>query len=254
MYHVFTYNLSEDLSQAGDLFEHRDLGELDAEQLIFVLRTFSGIDPMQNNEGDPSLTISHGNQKLGIRTLQGRLYVTLMNNRGGGSFEASEEDILAMLQREAQQPEEEQTIETAATPVPKKKRNSQIIALGMLVSGLALNGYTVYSALYVKDVRREPPVTLITSGEEIRRLRDFMAGNYFTGHEQGDRCIIIYSDGTVVLQEIGRKGVVRKENIFTYVPGKRDNLSVFKLKPRGQIEILDRDTLRFFGDLYRRQN
>lgn len=252
MYRVITYNLSEDMAYASPDFGQHEMGDLSLEDLTNVLLVLNQIDPVQNNEGEPFLTVSCGLEKITVRTMGGRLFIFNTRTPEAGSVEASIEEIIRQLDPANHHHHPEADTEGLDEPKRKRFTSNQIITIGMLVVGLALNGYTVYSALYIDDVRKEPSVNLTQDQAEAQRTREVMSGSYFTGHDQGDRSIIIYADGSLLLQELGRKSAVRKETILSYSPGKRGTLSVLKLKPRGQIEILNRDTLRLYGDTYRR--
>jgi hypothetical protein len=254
MLRVIAYRLSQDLRRAGTDFQEYDLGSLSPEQLSHLLEVFRHLDPVQNLEAEPYLSVSAPAGRFSLRTEGGRILLADEINTSLGSNEVAIPILLEILTR---QPTGAPFL-VQSDPVlegmegRKTRPMHQIIAGVMLLLGLGLNGYTVYSAFYVDDINLSPPLTLVTDPRAAAEKRDALAGSYATGSMAGDRIILISADGTLRLQEIGSKGGIRRETLHKFSIGTRDQKLYLGLKPRGQIEVGNRDTLVLYGDSYRR--
>lgn len=246
MIKVTSIHLSEDLKSANSELGLIDHGQVSPETLKALLETFRHLDPVLNQEHDPHLLIQGASGRVKVKTNAAKLYLF----DESGSTELSVDEILRIVRSQA--PSFEEAGADDLELQPQRKVLNQSIALSMLIVGLILNGYTLYSAFYVDDVNLSPPLVLVTDPREYEKLRDQLAGSFLTGFEAGDRGIHLTAEGTLRLTLQGSKGVITRETRHSYNLGRRDNKLFVGLKPRGQIEVLNRDTLLFYGDTYRR--
>lgn len=253
MYKTTLQNLSADLHQASSVLGTLEMGEVDAPRLHTILEQFRNIDPLQNNEASPKITISSVRGRFHVSTVSGKLYLTEAYHSSGEPRELSIEGILGELEGI---PSDEDTEEQTPVSVPNLRppAMNRVLSSCMLVAGLGLNGYTLYAAFYVDDINIAPPLTLITERTEYVRKIEAIAGSFATGAEKGDRGLVVNIDGTVLLQELANQGKVKSEKQAGYSLGQRDKKLFLAIKPKGQIEVVNRDTLLLYGDTYRRTN
>ncbi len=244
MYKVSTYNLSADFRHAQADLGSNEIGSLTSEQLYKILEQFREIDAAENNDAMPRIDVS---------TVVGRFNIhTADQSRMTKELPALEIlDYLANPQT-GEQGASRDTLGTTTTVQAPKKGMNHSIAFAMLVVGLALNGYTLYSAFYIADINVALPLVLLTEKNDIKKQTEILAGTYVTGAEVGDRCIVVAPDGVVRLQEFAAKGTVRNQSSHPFGFGKRDDKLFIAMKPKGQIEVANRDTLVLYGDTYKR--
>jgi hypothetical protein len=254
MYKVTSHNLSPDFSSAKLEFGTTEHGTVNDEQLLEMLTAFQRIRPIENNNAEPKIEIRAPEGRFHVQCSSSKLFLYDEGNLSSGSTEHSPEEILRILSSSQNQqgstaPEEE--ITASGT---QKLHLSRSISLTMLIVGLALNGYTLYSAFYIDDINVAPPITLITDKKDLQGQIDALSGSFVTGTEIGDRGIVIKADGSLKLLEFANQGALRSESLRTYSIGRRDNKLIIAIKPKGQIEVSNRDTLVLYGDTYRRTN
>ena len=75
--------------------------------------------------------------------------------------------------------------DAAGETLPAPAAPHRGIAIAMLVVGVALNGYTLFSVFYTESVNKKPGVTLITSKTEHDRRLHAVVGTYPDGHGTG---------------------------------------------------------------------
>jgi hypothetical protein len=249
MFKVTTVNLAPDTLSAIPGHGVTELGELSPEEFTAVLARFRDLDPVQNLEADPHILVTAHAGKFIIRTGQGKLHLYDARDTTVPYVELTPDDVVANLDRPAAplRPDSDSgdlTKEGASTP-------SRGIALAILIAGLSLNGYTLYSVVYTKSVSEKPAVTLLTDATEITKRQSNAAGTYATGDQPGDRVIIVTSDGKVRFIEIGvRSGLA--ESTDTYRPGRHDSKPCLATGDSGVVDILNPDTLVYYRDTYRR--
>lgn len=247
MYRVTTFHLGPDGRRASATSENTDRGDLDAADLTVLLDGFKEIDPADNEEHDPHILAVTRGAKLIIRTSRSRLQVYDGRDHAAPAVEMS---VAGILDRLNQVPESASPLPLeAGQPVPTAPHRG--IAFAMLVVGLALNGYILYSVFYVESVKRKADVMLITDADEARARQAALAGTYATGSHTGDRVIEIDSAGQVRFYEIGAKGPINDIR-DTYRIGRHDGLLCLSTVDGGVIDLVG-DTIVYYRDVYTRR-
>jgi hypothetical protein len=251
---VCTYNLSEDFKDASTEYGQRELGEVTLDDVQAVLEWFLLLDPVRNMEAEPYVSIEGEQNKVTVRLSGGKLFMTQARASEQGSMVVEIPDVLKAISAHADfthftTAEGQQILE----PRRPTSTLNQGIGLTMLLLGLALNGYTVYSALFIDSVHKDPSMTLISDPDQLDERRRLLAGSYATGNEAGDRMITLFPNGKLEIQEYGNKGRIRRQLTKEYLPGTSEGRLLLRLKPHGSIEVVNRDTLLFYGDTYRRK-
>jgi hypothetical protein len=247
MYRVTTTHLGPDGRRASVADESRDLGVLNASQFTVLLDGFAEIDPVGNEEHDPHIVASGRGAKLIIRTSRGRLQVYDVRDHAAPGIEMG---VAAILERLDSIPDS-RTPFTDDTDQPPPTAPHRGIAFAMLLVGLALNGYILYSVFYVESVNKKPEVKLLTDADEIRTREATLAGVYATGNRTGDRVIEVDAAGQVHFYEIGAKGPI---NDFrdTYRLGRHDGLLCLTTEASGVVDVVA-DTMVYYKDIYPRR-
>ncbi len=250
MFHVTTLNLTPDLRTAAANAGTCDFGELDAEQLIALLENFREIDPVQNHENEPQVIIEAPAGKFRIRTGQGKLFLYHARDAAKAYTELDAPGIVRELGQSApDMAPDESTGSESAAPAPKTPHHG--IAITILVAGLLLNGYTLYSVFYIDDVNKKPAIELVTNPAELAALQNSVAGRYATGNTPGDRAIVVGADGRVRFFKITTAGE-RMDSDDSYRIGHRESKVCLTMPDSGYIDVLNIETIVYYRDLYRR--
>jgi len=247
MYRVTTSHLGPDARRIRMGAEDIDRGEISASDLTVLLDGFMEIDPSDNEEHDPHITVSGRGAKLIIRTSRGRLQVYDVRDHAAPAVVMTVAEVLQRLDRvfESAPPHSKGD----GQPAPTAPHRG--IAFAMLVVGLALNGYILYSVFYVESVNKKPEVTLISDADELKTRQASVVGIYATGSKTGDRVIEVDSTGHVRFYENGLKGPIN-DSKDTYQIGRHDGTICLSTVESGVVDLVG-DTLVYYKDVYQKR-
>jgi hypothetical protein len=245
MYQITTFHLGPDGRRASASSESADRGELTAEELMVLLDAFTEIDPVDNEDLDPHILVTGRSAKLIIRTSRGRLQVYDGKDHAAPAVEMT---VAGILQRLDQAPESASPLPEEEAKQPPPTAPHRGIAFAMLIVGLALNGYILYSVFYVESVNKKPDVKLVTDANEVKARQATLAGVYATGNRTGDRVIEVDAGGNVRFYEIGAKGPIN-DSKDTYRIGRHDGLLCLSTDESGVVDLVG-DTLVYYKDIY----
>ena len=248
MFKVTLINLSPDGSVADLSFGTEPLGELDEGQFANLLESFRNLDPLQNSAAEPEISVENRRGKFIIRTGQAKLFLYDASDNAAPYSELSTEEIIRQLTSTPLTAAPWDASSPAAAPARTPHRG---IAITMLIAGLALNGYTLYSVFYVDDVNKKPAIVLITDATELTARQNSVVGRYATGNESGDRVIIVGADGRIHFSEI-RANDSKPESTDTYQIGRYGEQLCLITPESGVIDITNLTTLTYYRDIYRR--
>lgn len=247
MFVVSTHNLTPDLRTARADVGSCDFGNLSAEQLIAILENFRLIDSIQNHEAEPHVSIQTPNGKFIVRTGQGKLFLYDARDSTLPYTELDSASIARELGR-AQVVAEDAAVEIDSAPSPTPHHG---IAITILVAGLLLNGYTLYSVFYIEDVNEKPAIELVTDAKELAGLQRSVVGHYATGSDAGDRAIEVTADGRVRFLRIHANGE-RADGDDTFRIGRHDAKVCLATRDSGVIDVNNIDSIVYYRDTYRR--
>lgn len=254
MYQVSTVNLSRDGRHADPAFGNKDVGVIPPDDLLALLAQFRGLDAAQNQAADPYLVITGRSGKFHVRTGRGKLFLYNARDTVEPYAELSPPEILAQLERDTvtvapfllRDESPAMSAPPRAKPVPNRA-----IAAAILVAGLGLNGFTLYSAFYTERVDERPAVVLVTDPAEAAARKREIAGTYATGTRPGDRVIVVHADGRVEFSEVGTSGSINA-NTDTYQLGRHGAKFRLSTHDSGVVDVLNLETLVYYHDTYRR--
>ena len=247
-FNLTTINLTADLRTARADLGACDFGERDDAQLFAMLEIFRQIDPVQNHAAEPQIVIEAPTGKFLVRTGQGKLYLYNARDTTEPYAELTPEEIVAELERPAAAAPAAPA-DAAPIPPPAPHRG---IAFTILIAGLALNGYTLYSAFYSESVNQKAPIVLLTEADGLGAHQREAVGIYATGTQPGDRVIVVGADGHVQFSEIGSAKSINN-GTDTYRLGRHDQTLCLSTTDSGVIDLLNIDTVVYYRDTYKRR-
>lgn len=247
MFDVTLINLQPDLAAAvPDLGAHH-VGEIEEPRLLALLNRFRRVNPIENHDAEPQIVIRTGAGKFLVRTRHEKLFLYDSRDSTIPYLELAAEEILAELK--GRTPTTDAPTENTA-PV-RKKTPHRAIALSILVAGLLLNAYTVYSVFQAESINQKPEVGVIADATELSALQQSVAGKYATGEAIGDRVIAIEANGRVSFFKITSSGR-RLDFEDQYRIGRHNSILSLVTHHSGVVEILNIDSLTYCRDAYRR--
>jgi hypothetical protein len=256
MLRVSTIHLSADGTQAGPALAAADHGEMSPADLVALLERFRAIDPLQLVDIEPHVIVTGRAGRFIVRTSRKKLFLGAARDAAQGYAELSAAEIAqqvdapdaaAALDPMARESDAAYSNATAPRSAPHRG-----IAAAILVTGIALNGYTLYSVFYTESVNQPPVVTLLTEPTELAARQQAVVGTYVTGDKPGDRTINVLADGHIKFAELGSTNGVLN-NTDTYRLGRRADKLCLTTAESGVIDIFDTDTLVYYRDFYRRK-
>src|SRR5579863_6514452 len=184
MYKVVTFNLGPD-GKRGSISEaskEMDRGQLTTSELSELLEAFTEIDVVENADLDPHIVVISPEVRLIIRTSRKRLLVYDGHDQSAPALEMAVSDIFRRLDRihdeETEDKPRPRPSSSTSPPIPPPSAPHRAIAIVMLLVGLALNGYILYSVFYVESVNKKPDIVLITDADEVRARSAALIGIY----------------------------------------------------------------------------
>jgi len=248
MYRVTSSHLGPDARRTRPGSDLMDRGELSAEELTELLDAFVEVDASDNEEFDPHLVVGGRGAKLIIRTSRGRLQVYDVRDHTQPALEMTVPSILDRLDHR----DETRNPFTPEVEPPLPTAPHRGIAVTMLLVGLALNGYILYSVFYVESVNKRVDVKLIADADEMRSKEISLAGTYATGGKTGDRVIVVDPTGGVRFYEIGAGGGPIDDSSDTYQVGRHDGTLCLTTAQSGVVDLVG-ETLVYYRDVYARR-
>jgi hypothetical protein len=250
VFYITTVNLSSDTTDANVKHGAVDVGEWSTEEFAALLERFRRLDPVQNLEADPHLFVTTSAGKFRIRTDQGKLFLDNARDTSEPFAELTVEDIIRQIEGSTATSAIADETGTAAGKAAATPNHA--IAAAILVAGLALNGYTLYSVFYTQSVNEKPAVTLLTDPTEISAHQQGAVGTYATGDQAGDRTITVSADGKITFAEVGAH-TGYNDNVDTYRLGRLGKNFCLTTVDSGVVEIVNIDTLIYYRDTYNRR-
>jgi hypothetical protein len=267
MFTVTVCNLSRDARTAIEGGGSVNLGTLSAEELTALLDQFIEIDALENSDHDPEIRVQSRRERFIIRTGQKKLFLQDARNLAEPAYVLTVAEILAELDGSAAAKRtvppmamavsSEAAPEDAGTAPPMEITPMPVVParpwpLGLIGVVLALGGYVAYSEWSADRGSSDRADFAPLTAAERQAEDSSLTGVYSTGSEPGQHGIVILGDGKLKLFQVyaqAAPGVVYGSYRFGRVDGK---LCLATDQPGGLIKVIDRESLEFCGEIYKR--
>lgn len=249
-YSVILHHLAPDARQAGTGFPDQPFPAVSLPELEVLLRNLDELALTFTEQPGllPEIRIQTSREELQVRAVKGGLRFDSWDTQVGGLILSADEIIVKLGGQPtgvAKRPRR------AAQPAPGGLPKWAKIA-GLAIAIIAVNATTVW--LFFK-----PPSTLLPRHEllaevETRRIFQSLAGEYETGTDQGDRRLVIASDGTLKVALYGSNRAVVHENQLNARGAKVEGIpALITIDPPSVLRIKDANTVILYGDTYKRR-
>lgn len=247
MFTVTTVNLSSDTAAADSSLGPCELGGITPDTFRALLDRLRRIDSAHYNDAGPHLLVTTASGRFMIRTGQGNLFLSNARDPTEPSRQLSPEEIVTQLVP---------LITPAPSSIPPAPGKSKAaphyaIAFALLIAGLALNGYTLYSVFYIESVHEIPSVVVLTDATEVATKGREAIGRYATGRQPGDRVITVTPEGKIRFFELGTKDDFSL-NADSFRLGRHGKRFCLLTAESGVVDFVNPDTLVYYRDTYRR--
>lgn len=266
MFHVTVVNLSRTARTPIEGGGPTDLGNLSASELISLLEGFIEVDPVENMKAEPEVRVQNRRNRFIVRTGQKKLFLQDARNLAEPAYVLTTSEIIAELDGSAE-------AKRTAAPFPTAQRAEESSASGDPGSGVALpprpperepsfpwiplllvlllGGYIGYTQWTGRVGGAAPALAPLTTAERLAEDAAF-TGVYMTGAEPGQHGLVILGDGKLKLFRVNAQaapGVV----YGTYQIGRLDGkLHLATDQPGRLIKVIDRQSLEYSGEIYKR--
>ncbi len=266
MFHVTVVNLSNTGRTPIEGGGPTVLGNMSADELTTLLNTFIEVDSVENLKAEPEVRVQNRRNRFVIRTGERRLFLQDARNLAEPAYVLTATEIIAELDGSAAAKRTTPPIPVSLPsdamsssggtasgielpPRPEEPERSFPWALLLLV--LALAGYIGYTQWTSRAASAGPELTPLTTAERLTEDAS-LTGVYMTGSEPGQHGLVLLGDGKLKLFRVNAQaapGVV----YGTYRIGRLDGkLCVATDQPGGVIKVIDRQSLEFCGEIYKR--
>jgi hypothetical protein len=266
MFHVTLLNLAPDARSTTEGGGPVELGQLSAEELTALLNVFTELDAVENMKVDPEIRVQSRRDRYTIRTGQKKLFLYDARRPSDPAHVLNAAEIIAELDGSAvakrtappfslQPSTDGESTSTGfvsqgerAPPPVVEGRPWPFALLGLV---LLLGGYIAYTEFAGNDGGSAPALTPLPSSERLTEDSDLTAV-FMTGSEPGQHGIVILGDGKLKLFQVCAQSAPRIVH-GTYRLGRLEaKICLTTDQPGGLIKVVDRDTLDYAGEVYRR--
>lgn len=263
MYQVTLIHLSPDARSADVAFEVEPTRLCSAEEIAELLEAFRKIDPLQNADADPEIVLQHRGARYVVRTSQGRLLFSDSRNITLPTLTLGPAEILAELDGSAAAARTRSPFPTAMSPeiaarsaatvtktpaaLPPTRR-ARLVALSAVIT-LLLGG--IAALIFLRGAESQLDLAPLAAAERTATAQR-VEGVYVTGGEAGDRGIVVGADGALRIFELNA-GSAPNFVHGTWKAGRINGaLSLLVPELRTVVTIVDRETIVYCGERYRR--
>ena len=261
MYDVVLSNLAADAHSAAESFAKTERLGLTEAELKILLESFCEIDAVENAVAAPEIRIKIRGESYVIRTGQKRLMLYDATHRELPALVLSVAEMMAELDGSASairhaslHRHEADAREVAAAQTPPVRpvvvaSKPRLIAMGIAAGAL------VGAIVFLRMGKRSADIPALFHAikpAESAGLEAGLTGVYMTGNQPGQHGIVFISAGEVKLFELAALAAPR----VVYASGKLGRIGARLIlatdQPGGAIEVTNRDTLVYCGEIYRR--
>ena len=242
---VATYGLSPDYTRLDPAFGHVNRGDLPRARLLEVLELCRQLD---TDWGPAAVRIViEGDTGMFIVSLgRKQLWIARENDPPAQRLAVTAQQVIERVEQPIK-------ITVAPPPRPVEPISHSAMTLVLLCTGVILLVVALKPVFSPEITPLSPPVDVepVTDPADREARQAAVRGLFATGQQTGDRHLTISADGYVVFAELGpRQSLGAGADSFTIV--RRDQQTGLLTTRSGLIEAIDRNTLLYFGDTYRR--
>jgi hypothetical protein len=261
-YSVTLHHLSPDATAAGLAYPDVQLPEVNTAQLRDLLLALSEVAARLTiyEPSAPEIQIKTDREVFVVRTRYRRLcfvgWETILRGENHSvSYILSTITGSAEPVKAASKGDRTTSFSPIASSVPPMRagrvpRWAQIAVLAFLIIGF--NATTLW--LLLRPAPTLTPRFELLPEPESRALLAKAAGEYETGAQEGDRRLVISSDGTLRLAKIGAQRSITEERTKTSRGVLVGGRSALITSDASLLEIKDGDTVILYGSTYRRHS
>ena len=262
MFRVTLRNLDRAAAHAIIDLGETDLGLVSLTSLTTLLVNFGSIDAIENNDAEPEILIENRGARFLVRMSGRRLLLLNPRRPDQPPLALSPEEIIAELDGTAAAARHAAVLASAATnppfvPAPEEPaytpppRPSEAPSKIMVIATAVLGMVVGYQLLPAREPTARPDPAWLTEDDGVQAQLTSLVGIYVTGNKPGAHGIALATDGLKIFQvnAVAAPSVV----IDTYRIGRREGKVVLATnQPGGEIRVVDKDTLTYCGEDYRR--
>ncbi|MDO8539164.1 MAG: hypothetical protein Q7S40_01885 [Opitutaceae bacterium] len=242
-FHISTFGLSPDMKRVHPAFGSINRGDVSRQTLFDALETYRRLD----SDCGPSashITVQAETGRFVVRVSAKQLLFAAEAESRAQAVPLAPEEIVRRLE----QPPAPISIRPPAPPPEPPWRLAT--ALVVFAAGVGLIGYAL-KALFVPDGPRPDENIAVIPGDAPGVQLRSLAGTFATGQLPGDRRLAISENGYTEFAEIGPRQRLGSGADSIRIR-RRDNQTFLDTTRSGIIEFVDKNTLRYYGDTYRR--
>lgn len=243
LFHVSTFGLSPDMKRVHPEFGRIDRGEVSRHTLFEALEMYRRLE----SDWRPAshIAIQSDTGRFVVRVSGKELTLGVEGTPAAEGVPLASEEIVARL---SQPPI---PVAVGPPPPPPESLRRSAVAMVLFLAGVGLMVYALKPILVPERARPEEDLTFITGAAELKGRHRALAGAFTTGQQTGDRRLTISADGYVVFGEFGPRAAL-VSGAHTFRIGRRENQTRLVTARNDIIEVVDANTLLYYGDTYRR--
>jgi hypothetical protein len=260
-YYVTLVNLAPDARLADSSLGRGQATKYSAAELGHLLTAFCELDAIQNVSADPEIHVHHGAERHIVRTGQKRLLLYNARDNTQPAHVLTTAEILAVFDGSKSRATPPVAAAPAApsgavadTGIPvayESPARRGHVALILIALACAVIAGIVGLRIAQRQPRASDDVVLLPAAERTAAGRT-VEGVYVTGSNPGDRGIVIGPTGAIRFFQL-KAGAAPTMAHDTWRPGRRDKTLCLAITDLGTVvEIVDRNTVLYRGERYRR--
>jgi hypothetical protein len=249
-FNVTLCHLTRDLTRAGKDCAEVRLPAITPVELRRLLEQLARLAPTVSFPAEPELRINGPQGQFLVQVRNGHVRMVSWSAQQGGTDLAPDRILAIILGLEQGEVESGQVYSGGG---PSSRNRAMKITL-LIAALLGTNGFTAW--MLTRPSPRPPAQVLaeyraVLSDRAERMFAEF-AGIYETGQAEGDRRLVLKTDGSAQWIQFGPNQSVAEETALTTQAAESRGRSVLVANNFGMIEMKDPLTLLYFNDPYRR--
>lgn len=249
MFNVTLHHLAPDLKRAGVEYPDGELAQVTEKRLRELIGALAAVGVRDNRPATPELRIAAPHGRFVIQSIDGRLRFNSWTIRVGGA-ELTPDQIFAIVTG-TEEPGEAARAAEAFMRTGKREGRQKLALIAALIVGT--NATTAWMLLRPPPPNPFQPEYRLQEPGPAERLLAEVAGEYRTGIGEGHRGLRIQRDGRLHWVRYGPQGAIVEETDLTAKAAQTRRNPALLTSADALIEILDPDTLSFYGNTYRRK-